>query len=213
MFTPRGPVAGSFQHTLWPRGRASEAALLVSRAFAFVFSWYKAIIALTLCFSSGALQHTVHTSIIAAKIVSLNFFFELQYFGPDLRLARAKTAIPIRSVQNADCFFVWFVITCHLTSYRASRDRFSAIIFDDYLHYCGMFLACFLIPVVLKPSYSLLTLRASWLVWCLYRIYQLNKSRCRCRCKWDVTIEYLTQYSRNNWQLCTGAVTQCINKS
>ena len=213
MFTPRGPVAGSFQHTLWPRGRASEAALLVSRAFAFVFSWYKAIIALTLCFSSGALQHTVHTSIIAAKIVSLNFFFELQYFGPDLRLARAKTAIPIRSVQNADCFFVWFVITCHLTSYRASRDRFSAIIFDDYLHYCGMFLACFLIPVVLKPSYSLLTLRASWLVWCLYRIYQLNKSRCRCRCKWDVTIEYLTQYSRNNWQLCIGTVAQCINKS
>ena len=188
MFTPRGPVAGSFQHTLWPRGRASEAAILVSRAFAFVFSWYKAIIALTLCFSSGALQHTVHTSIIAAKIVSLNFFFELQYFGPDLRLARAKTAIPIRSVQNADCFFVWFVITCHLTSYRASRDRFSAIIFDDYLHYCGMFLACFLIPIVLKPSYSLLTLRASWLVWYLYRIYQLNKSRCRCRCKWDVTI-------------------------
>ena len=213
MFTPRGPVAGSFQHTLWPRGRASEAALLVSRAFAFVFSWYKAIIALTLCFSSGALQHTVHTSIIAAKIVSLNFFFELQYFGPDLRLARAKTAIPIRSVQNADCFFVWFVITCHLTSYRASRDRFSAIIFDDYLHYCGMLLACFLIPVVLKPSYSLLTLRASWLVWCLYRIYQLNKSRCRCRCKWDVTIEYLTQYSRNNWQLCIGTVAQCINKS
>ena len=213
MFTPRGPVTGSFQHTLWPRGRASEAALLVSRAFAFVFSWYKAIIALTLCFSSGALQHTVHTSIIAAKIVSLNFFFELQYFGPDLRLARAKTAIPIRSVQNADCFFVWFVITCHLTSYRASRDRFSAIIFDDYLHYCGMFLACFLIPVVLKPSYSLLTLRASWLVWCLYRIYQLNKSRCRCRCKWDVTIEYLTQYSRNNWQLCIGTVAQCINKS
>ena len=192
MFTPRGPVEGSFQHTLWPRGRASEAAILVSRAFAFVFSWYKAIIALTLCFSSGALQHTVHTSIIAAKIVSLNSFFELQYFGPDLRLARAKTAIPIRSVQNADCFFVWFVITCHLTSYRASRDRFSAIILDDYLHYCGMFLACFLIPIVLKPSYSLLTLRASWLVWYLYRIYQLNKSRCRCRCrcrcKWDVTI-------------------------
>ena len=104
MFTPKGPVAGSFQQTLWPRGRASEAAMLVSRAFAFVFSWYKAIIALSLCFSSGALQHTVHTSIIVAKIVSLNFFFELQYFhGPDLMLARTKTTIPIRSVQNADC--------------------------------------------------------------------------------------------------------------
>ena len=34
-------------------------------------------------------------------------------------------------------------------------------------------------------------MRASWLVWCLYRIYQLNKSRYGC--KWDVTIEYLTR--------------------
>ena len=40
-----------------------------------------------------------------------------------------------------------------------------------------------------KPSYSLLTLRASWLVLCLYRFYQLNK----IRCKWDVTIAYLTR--------------------
>ena len=144
------------------------------------------------------------------------FFFEVQYSGLDLRLARTKTAIPIRSVQNADCrlktgykmqtrykcrlqtgykmqtqnlyyFFVWYVITCHPTSYRASHNRFSVIIFDDYLYHCRIFLALFLITTVLKPSYSLLTLRASWLVWCLYRIYQLNKSRCRC--KWDVTIE------------------------
>ena len=160
MLTPRGPVAGSFQHTLWPRERALEVATLVSRAFAFVFSWYKVIIALSLYFSSWALQHTVHISIIAAKIVSLEFFFELQYFGPDLRLARTKTAIPIRSVQNADCrpgttcrlgtkcrlqtgykmqtknvpfFFVWYVITCHFTTYQTSRNRFSAIIFHDYL--------------------------------------------------------------------------------
>ena len=54
--TPRGPVANSFQHRLWPRERASEAALLVSRAFAFVSSWYKEIIALPLCFSSRAFQ-------------------------------------------------------------------------------------------------------------------------------------------------------------
>ena len=40
-----------------------------------------------------------------------------------------------------------------------------------------------------KPSYSLLTLRASWLAWCLYRFYQLNK----IRCKWDVTIAYFTR--------------------
>ena len=103
MFTPRGPVAGSIRHTLWPRERASKVAILVSRAFAFVFSWYKVIIALSLYFSSWALQHTVHISIKTAKIVSLEFFFELQYFGSDLKLARTKKAIPVRSIQNTDC--------------------------------------------------------------------------------------------------------------
>ena len=180
-----------FQHTLWPRRRVSEAAILVSRAFAFVFSWYTVIIALSLCFSTGALQHTVHSSIIAAKIVPLRFFFEPQYFGPDLRLARTKTAIPIRSVQNADWklhtghkmqtadrvqnadwkfipfFLVWYVITCHLTTYWASRNRFSAIIFHNYLHYCGIFLARFLITIVLNIVSSLhkvfsLCARADW---------------------------------------------------
>ena len=34
---------------------------------------------------------------------SLKFSFELHYFGPNSRLAQTKTAIPIRSVQNADC--------------------------------------------------------------------------------------------------------------
>ena len=76
-----GDPSGSFQHTLWPRRRVSEAAILLSRAFAFVFSCYKVIIALSLRLSSGAFQHTVHTSIIAAKIVSLKFFCEPQYFG------------------------------------------------------------------------------------------------------------------------------------
>ena len=132
----------------------TRVAILVSRAFAFVFSCYKLIIDLSLYFSSWGLQHTVHISIIAAKIVSPEFFFELQYFGPDLRLARTKTATPIRSVQNADCrlqtgykmqtkykcrlqtenlycFFVWYEITSHLTTYRASRNRFSAILFHD----------------------------------------------------------------------------------
>ena len=59
-FTPRGPVAGSFQHTLGPRGRASEVAK--SCGFAFVFSWYKVIVAPSLYFSMGALQYTVHKS-------------------------------------------------------------------------------------------------------------------------------------------------------
>ena len=56
-----------------------------------------------------------------------------------------------------------------------------------------------------KPSYSLLTLRATWLVWCLCRFYQRNKSRCRCRFKWDVTIEYLTRATFEK-QLCTWSV-------
>ena len=45
--------------------------------------------------------------------------------------------------ENLKSFFVWYVITCHLTTYRASRNRFSAISFHDYLHYCGIFLAHF----------------------------------------------------------------------
>ena len=99
--------------------------------------------------------------------------------------------------ENLKSFFVWYVITCHLTTYRASCNRFSAISFHDYLHYCGIFLAHFLMKIdrniISSLQYSLLTLRASWLVWCLYRFYQRNKSRCGCRCKWDITIEYLTR--------------------
>ena len=81
--------------------------------------------------------------------------------------------------DNLYRFFVWYVITCQLTTYRASC--FSAIIFHNYLHYCGIFLARF----------NLLTLRACWLVRSLCKISQLNKSRCRY--KWDVTTEFLTR--------------------
>ena len=76
-------------------------------------------------------------------------------------------------------FFVWYMITCHLTTNRASRNHFFAIIFHDYLHYCGILLATSLIIFLkhnFKPSYSLLALCISWLVWRLYRIYQLNMS-------------------------------------
>ena len=39
-------------------------------------------------------------------------------------------------------------MVCDNTStYRASRNRFSAISFHDYLHYCGIFLARFLIKI------------------------------------------------------------------
>ena len=102
----------------------------------------------------------------------------------------------VDEVQNVDCrlqigykmqtedlksFFVWFVITCHLTTYRASRNYFSAVSFHDYLHYFETFLAHFLMKIdrtIISNLHSLLTLRASWLVWCLYRLYQRNKSRC-----------------------------------
>ena len=47
------------------------------------------------------------------------------------------------------------MITCHLTTSRASRNRFSTIIFHDYLHYCEIFLARFLITVVLNIISSL----------------------------------------------------------
>ena len=47
------------------------------------------------------------------------------------------------------------MITSHLTTYRASRNRFSAIIFHDYLHYCEIFHARFLITIVLNMSSNL----------------------------------------------------------
>ena len=96
--------------------------------------------------------------------------------------------------EDLKSFFVWFVITCHLTTYRASRNYFSAVSFHDYLHYFEIFLGHFLMKIdrtIISNLHSLLTLRASWLVWCLYRFYQRNKSRCRC--KREVTIEYLTR--------------------
>ena len=76
----------------------------------------------------------------------------------------------VDQVQNVDCrlqrgykiqtenlksFFVWYVITCLLATYRASRNRFSAISFHDYLHYGGIFLAHFLIKIDLNIISSL----------------------------------------------------------
>ena len=47
------------------------------------------------------------------------------------------------------------MITCHLTTYRASRNGFPAISFHDYLHYGGIFLAHFLIKIDLNIISSL----------------------------------------------------------
>ena len=49
--------------------------------------------------------------------------------------------------ENLKSFFVLYVITCHLITYRTSHNRFSAISFHDYLHYFGIFLAHFLMKI------------------------------------------------------------------
>ena len=73
--------------------------------------------------------------------------------------------------KNLKSFYVWYIITCHLTAYRASRNRFSAIRLHDYLHYCGIFLAHFLMKIdgnIISSLHIVFSLSASWLVWCLY---------------------------------------------
>ena len=58
---------------------------------------------------------------------------------------RLQTAKRVQNADLDDSFFAWYVITCHLTTYRASRNRFSAISFHRYLHYGGTFLVHLLI--------------------------------------------------------------------
>ena len=57
--------------------------------------------------------------------------------------------------ENLKGFLFWYVITCHLTTYRASRNRFSTISFHDYLHYFGIFLAHFLMKIDCNINSSL----------------------------------------------------------
>ena len=108
--------------------------------------------------------------------------------------------------ENLKRFFVWYVITSHLITYRASRNRFSAISFHDYLHYCGIVLAHFLMKIDLNIISSLdivfsLCARVGQCDVCT-DFTQRIKIRCRCRCKWDVSIEYLTRAIFEK-QLCT----------
>ena len=60
-------------------------------------------------------------------------------------------------VQNADWEFILFfrLISDNMSTYLESRNRSSAIIFRDYLHYRGIFLARFLITIVLNMASSL----------------------------------------------------------
>ena len=69
--------------------------------------------------------------------------------------------------ENLKSFFVWYVITCHLTTYRASRNRFSAISLHDYLRYFGIFLADFLMKInrnIISSLYIVFSLcaRVGW---------------------------------------------------
>ena len=81
--------------------------------------------------------------------------------------SRLQTGYKMQT-ENLKSFYVWFTIKCHLTAYRALRNRFSAFSLHDYLHYCGKFLAHFLMKInrtiISSLQYSLLTLCASWSV-------------------------------------------------
>ena len=105
--------------------------------------------------------------------------------GTNCRLqTRCKT-----QTENLYCCFVWYVITSYIW------PSVTHSLFPDHLTRLFALLWNISCPFLdhkrnFKFSYSILTLRVSWSVWCLYRIYQLNESRRRC--KGDATIEYLT---------------------
>ena len=91
--------------------------------------------------------------------------------------------------ENLKSFFVWCVMTCHLPTHRASRSRFSAISFHNYLHYFGIFLAHFLMKIRLDCN----IISSLHIVFSLCaQVHQRNKSRWKCRCKRDVTVDYTT---------------------
>ena len=92
--------------------------------------------------------------------------------------------------ENLKSFYVWYIITCHLTAYRASRNRFSAIRLHDYLHYCGIFLAHFLMKIdrnIISSLHIVFSLCARVVGVMSVQIF------CRCKCKRGVTVEYLTR--------------------
>ena len=95
----------------------------------------------------------------------------------------------------------------HFTTYQASRNCFSDISFHNYLHYCGIFQAHFLIKIDLNIILSLhivfsLCTRVGWCDACTDFANVI---------KVDVDVNEMSllniwhvQHSRNNWQLCTG---------
>ena len=68
------------------------------------------------------------------------------------------------------------------------RDQLSRL-FAEYIIYCGIFLAHFLIkidPSIISSLHIVFSLG-------VMSVQILPTHRSRCRCKWDVTIEYLTR--------------------
>ena len=70
--------------------------------------------------------------------------------------------------ENLKSFYVWYIITCQLTAYRASRNHFSAISLNDYLHYCGNFLAHFLMTIdrIQFQAFNVVFLLCARVGWC-----------------------------------------------
>ena len=108
MFTPRGPLAGSFQNTPLSRRRAlaSETVILASHAFAFVFNWYKSyhysIIVLVLGSFSTYSKHINHSG-----QDGLNIFFRAPLFrsGLEARSDKNSNTNPVSTkyrLQTAD---------------------------------------------------------------------------------------------------------------
>ena len=98
--------------------------------------------------------------------------------------------------ENLKSVCVWFMITCHLTTYQASRNRFFTISSHNYLHYFGIFLAHFLMKInhnIILSLHIVFSL-CTWVGWCDVWIdfTSLIKEDVDLECKRDVTIEYLT---------------------
>ena len=108
-------------------------------------------------------------------------------------------------VQNADWEFMLFflLIRDNMSSYNLQsitqslfRDHFS-LLFALMWNITCPFLDHNRSLYNFEPSCSLLTLRASWLVWCPYRIYQLNKSS-----TWSRRFIFLIDMCSFCWQKC-----------
>ena len=63
---------------------------------------------------------------------------------------RLQTGHKIQT-ENLYCIFIWYVITCHLTSYRVSCNRFPRLSFTSICTiYWGIFFPRFFITIVLN---------------------------------------------------------------